>query len=354
MKHPLPFSTESTRWEAVTQRSPQADGLFVYGVSTTGIYCRPVCPSHLPKRENVEFFDTWQGAEQAGFRPCKRCTPQSPDEADESVKLVIRACQIIEEAEQPLTLQQLADAVGLSQYHFQRLFKRIVGITPKQYAAEKRLGRVRAQLQEGATVTDAIYHAGFVSNSRFYEIATSSLGMRPKEYRSGGQGVSIHYAIVQSYLGWVLVAATDQGICRIDFGDTPEALHARLETSFPQADLLADDPDFPKIVAQVLGFLEKPKRGLRLPLDIQGTAFQRRVWNALQAIPAGTTASYGEIATNLGNPKAARAVARACGSNNIAVAIPCHRVVRSDGGLGGYRWGVERKRALLERESEER
>lgn len=354
MKHSLPFSTELTRWEAVGQRSPQADGFFVYGVSTTGIYCRPVCPSRRPKRENVEFFETWQAAEQAGFRPCKRCIPQSPDEADESLKVIMQACQIIEEAEQAPTLQQLADAVGLSQYHFHRLFKRIVGVTPKQYAAEKRLDRVRTQLQEGATVTDAIYNAGFESSSRFYETATSSLGMKPKEYRSGGQGVSIRYAIVQSYLGWVLVAATDRGICRIDFGDAPEILRKHLKTRFPQAELQANDPNFQKLVAQVLGFLEKPEQGLGLPLDIQGTAFQRRVWTALQNIPAGATASYGDIAAQIGNPKAARTVAQACASNNIAVAIPCHRVIRRDGELGGYRWGVERKRAILERESDER
>jgi len=352
MKHTLPFSTDSDRWEAVVQRSPRADGFFVYGVSTTGIYCRPVCPSRLPKRKNVVFLETWQAAEEAGFRPCKRCKPQSPGEADESVKAIVRACQIIEEAEQLPTLQQLADAVGLSQYHFHRLFKSVVGVTPKQYGAEKRLDRVRSQLQQGSTVTEAIYNAGFESSSRFYETATSALGMKPKEYRSGGQGISIHFAIAQSYLGQVLIAATRQGICRIDFGDIPEILRARLKSSFPRAELQASEPEFHKIVTQVLGFLEKPAQGLDLPLDIQGTAFQRRVWTALQDIPPGTTASYGEVAARIGNPRAARAVAQACASNNIAVAIPCHRAVRSDGGLGGYRWGVERKREILERESD--
>jgi AraC family transcriptional regulator of adaptative response/methylated-DNA-[protein]-cysteine methyltransferase len=351
MKHPLPFSTETERWEAVTQRTPQADGFFVYGVATTGIFCRPVCPSRLPNRENVRFFDTWEAAEQAGFRACKRCTPQSPAEADESVKVIMKACQIIKETEPMPTLQELADAVGLSRYHFHRMFKRIVGITPKQFANEVRLDRVRTQLQEGAAVTDAIYSAGFESSSRFYETANSSLGMKPKEYRSGGKGVSIRYATVQSYLGWVLVAATDKGICRIDFSDSPEALQARLGSSFPQAELRTDDPSFQDTVAQVLSFLERPQQGLSLPLDIQGTAFQQRVWNALRDIPVGTTASYGEIAAQIGNPKAARAVAQACGSNDIAVAIPCHRAVRCDGELGGYRWGVERKQAILERES---
>jgi AraC family transcriptional regulator of adaptative response/methylated-DNA-[protein]-cysteine methyltransferase len=228
----------------------------------------------------------------------------------------------------------------------------MVGVTPKQYAAEKRLQRVRTHLQDAPSVTDAIYNAGFESSSRFYETAASALGMKPKEYRSGGKGVPIRFAIAHSYLGQVLVAATDRGICRIDFGDTPQALRARLQSSFPQAELQADDPEFHKIVAQVLEFLETPGRSLDLPLDIQGTAFQRRVWTALQDIPPATTVSYGDVAKQIGSPTAAQAVAQACASNDIAVAIPCHRVIRRDGGLGGYRWGVERKRELLEREAE--
>ena len=301
----------------------------------------------------MTFFDTWEAAEQAGFRPCKRCTPNLPS-APDGTAAIVRACTLIETAEKPPTLQQLAAEVGLSSYHFHRLFKKVVGITPKQYAAEKRLERLRATIQQEHTITEAIYNAGFESSSRFYETATSTLGMKPSAYRSGGADEVIRFATARSYLGWVLVAATEQGICRIDFGDAPETLLARLQTSFPQARLLADDPDFGKIVAQVLAFLETPNQGLALPLDIQGTAFQRRVWMALQHIPAGATTSYADIAARIGSPQAARAVAQACAANNIAVAIPCHRVVRRDGDLGGYRWGLDRKRALLDREADAR
>jgi len=345
------FSNEDSRWEAVVQRNSQAEGAFVYGVMTTGIYCRPVCASRLPYRENVQFFDRWENAEEAGFRPCKRCTPQAAQLPNEAVAAVEKACKMIEEAEKEPTLNQLADAVGLSPAHFHRLFKKTVGITPKQYATEKRLSRMRTNLQGDSTVTEAIYQTGYGSSSRFYEKATESLGMKPTEYREGGAGLSIRYAIVVSYLGWVLVAVTDRGICRIDFSDSQEILRKRLESTFPKAGFVEDDPDIGMIAAQTIAFLEAPEQGLDLPLDVQGTAFQHRVWTALQNIPAGTTASYGEIARQLGNPKAARAVAGACASNPIAVAIPCHRVVRSDGELGGYRWGMERKRTLLERES---
>jgi AraC family transcriptional regulator of adaptative response/methylated-DNA-[protein]-cysteine methyltransferase len=348
------FTTELGRWQAVVDRDARADGVFVYAVATTGIYCRPGCASRLPNRDNVRFFDTWRDAEAAGFRPCKRCTPHLPAAPDTAMEVAVKACAIIEATDRPPTLQQLADAVGLSPHHFHRLFKRVVGLTPKQYAAEKRLERVRTTIQQDDTITDAIYNAGFESNSRFYETATSALGMKPSTYRNGGADVMIRFATARSYLGWVLVAATDQGICRIDFADTSEALRSRLKASFPQAALLADDPDFGNVVAQVLAFLEKPKRDLGLPLDIQGTAFQRRVWMALQDIPAGSTVSYGDVAARIGKPQAARAVAQACAANNLAVAIPCHRVVRRDGDLGGYRWGLDRKRALLDREEDAR
>lgn len=345
------FASASSRWQAVVERDAQADGAFVYAVSTTGVYCRPGCASRRPNRDNVLFFDTWQAAEGAGFRPCKRCAPHLPDTPDTATDAVTQACAIIESAEQPPTLQQLADAVGLSPYHFHRLFKRVVGLTPKQYAVEKRLERVRANIRQDDTITDAIYNAGFESGSRFYETATSALGMKPSTYRDGGADVTIRFATARSYLGWVLVAATDRGICRIDFDDAPERLRARLEAAFPQASLVVDDLEFSHTVTQVLVFLEKPDQGLALPLDIRGTAFQRQVWLALQHIPAGSTASYGDIATRIGQPQAARAVAQACASNNIAVAIPCHRVVRRDGDLGGYRWGLDRKRAILDRET---
>ena len=253
------FSTDAARWEAVVERAPDADGMFFYGVSTTGIYCRPVCASRMPKRENVQFFDDSQTAEAAGYRPCKRCSPHAPREVDASVQAVIQACRMIEEAEQPPLLDELANAVGLRKYHFHRLFKKKTGITPKQYAAEKRAERVRGELQKEAAVTDAMYNAGFESSSRFYETAGSTLGMKPKEYQDGGPGLSIRFAIKQTYLGWVLVASTDQGICRIDIDDSPHNLQERLQSSFPQANLEAGDAQFEESVDQVLGFLERPQ-----------------------------------------------------------------------------------------------
>ncbi|MFL7837880.1 MAG: bifunctional DNA-binding transcriptional regulator/O6-methylguanine-DNA methyltransferase Ada [Candidatus Promineifilaceae bacterium] len=351
MNSKRPYATDDSRWQAVVDRDLEARGHFLYGVKTTGIYCRPGCASRLPRRENVRFFDDAQTAEAAGFRPCKRCTPQI-EPADPAVKAVIQACRMIEEAEQPPSLDELADAAGFSKYHFHRLFKRIVGVTPAQYAAEKRSDRLRGELQTDSAVTDAIYNAGYESSSRFYETAVSSLGMKPMEYRDGGPGVSIRYAIRQTYLGLVLIAATERGICRIDFGDTQQGLLQRLRENFPRAKLQADDPQFAATVNQVLAFLDRPQEGLDLPLDIQGTAFQRRVWDALRDIPAGKTISYGDLAREIGRPKASRAVAGACAANQIAVAVPCHRVVRGGGGLGGYRWGLARKEAILEREAE--
>ncbi|MCI0399308.1 MAG: bifunctional DNA-binding transcriptional regulator/O6-methylguanine-DNA methyltransferase Ada [Chloroflexi bacterium] len=347
------FSTDQARWAAVVQRDREAEGAFVYGVVTTSVYCRPGCASRLPNRENVRFFDAWPEAEQAGFRPCKRCQPQLAGRPAPQNEAIVRACQLIEEAETPPSLNELAEVVGLSPYYFHRLFKKTVGVTPKQYAMEKRLGRVRDTLQQDATVTEAMYNAGFASSGRFYEQATTALGMRPAAYQNGAQGLPIWLATKLSYLGWVLVAATAQGICAIEFGESPEMLSERLRDRFPQAEFQDSDPAFEATVAQVLAFLESPQQGLDLPLDVQGTAFQRRVWLALQQIPAGATMSYGDVAARIGSPKAGRAVAQACASNGIAVAIPCHRVVRGNGELGGYRWGIERKRALLEREAAE-
>jgi len=346
------FNTELSRWQAVIQRNPESDNEFVYGVVTTGIYCRPVCPSRMPNRENVQFFETPQMAEDAGFRPCKRCTPQNMTAPNTALDAVTEACKIMDESETAYTLNQLADVVGLSPYHFHRLFKRTVGITPKQYAMEKRKERMRTNLQKESTVTEAIYNSGYDSGSRFYEKAETTLGMKPSEFQKGGEGQSIRYGIVQSYLGWVLVAVTERGVCQIDFDDSSEILKMRLGNNFPKASLLDEDSTITKIIEQTLTFLEVPVQKFDIPLDIQGTAFQRRVWKALQDIQPGTTASYGDIAKNIGNPKAARAVAQACASNNIAIAIPCHRVVRSNGDLGGYRWGIERKQKILKRESQ--
>jgi AraC family transcriptional regulator of adaptative response/methylated-DNA-[protein]-cysteine methyltransferase len=352
MKISNTFTTESSHWQAVNQRNPDSDGMFVYGVVTTGIYCRPVCPSRMPKRENVRFFDTHQMAEEAGFRPCKRCTPQNKTAPNTALDAVTKACKIIDTSEKAPTLNQLAVEVGLSPYYFHRLFKRTIGITPKQYAMEKRKERMRTNLHQDPSVTDAIYNAGYESGSRFYEKASTSLGMKPSEFQKGGEGLSIRYSLVQSYLGWVLVAVTDRGVCQIDIDDSPEILKMRLGNNFPNARLQVEESKLSKMIEQTLAFLEVPKQNFTVPLDIQGTAFQQRVWNALQDIQPGTTASYGDIAKKIGNPKGARAVAQACASNNIAVVIPCHRVVRKNGDLGGYRWGIERKQKILKHESQ--
>jgi AraC family transcriptional regulator of adaptative response/methylated-DNA-[protein]-cysteine methyltransferase len=351
MKGETMYQTDDARWDAVVHRDTTAAGAFVYGVVTTGIYCRPGCPSRLPNVENVRFFDTWDSAERAGFRPCKRCTPRSSDEPDPALAAVERACRIIEAAESVPTLAELAAAVGFSPYHFQRLFKRTVGVSPRQYAARIREERARASLQTAPTVTQAIYDAGFGSSTTFYESTASSLGMGTSAYRTGGEDVSIHYALARCDLGWVLVAVTEQGVCRIDLDDTPEVLEKRLRREYPRADLSMGGTELEDVITEVVGFLDVPERGLSLPLDIQGTAFQRQVWAALREIQPGSTVTYGEIAARLGKPRAARAVAGACAANRIAVAIPCHRVVRGDGELGGYRWGLERKRALIDREA---
>jgi AraC family transcriptional regulator of adaptative response/methylated-DNA-[protein]-cysteine methyltransferase len=350
-KNTKAFLSLEDRWQALVERDLQACGEFVYGVLTTGVYCRPTCASRRPKRENVRFFETGKEAEQAGFRPCKRCRPETPDWKSPQIRTVLKACKMIDEAETPPSLKDLAHALGLSAFHFQRLFKRLVGVTPKQYAAERRASLLRKHLKEGSTVTDAMYHAGFGSSSRFYEKATATLGMNPSTYKNGARDKQIRFAIVPCFLGLVLVASTAQGVCAIDFGHNPAALKENLHRRFPKAVFQEAGPEFAAMIAKVLAFLEDPHgRSLDLPLDIQGTAFQRRVWLALQEVLPGETVSYADIASRIGKPKAARAVAKACASNPVAVAIPCHRVVRANGQLGGYRWGPERKRVLLERE----
>ena len=329
-----------------------AGGKPFYGVATTGVYCRLGCPSRRPNPRNVRYFETPAEAERAGFRSCKRCRPDAKEASDPRLRLVLEACRSIGAAERPPSLAELAAAADLSPFHFHRLFKAIVGITPKQYALQDRSDRLRRQLKSGRGITAALYDAGFASSSRLYESAAATLGMRPSEYRSGAPGEPIRFVVVRSYLGPVLVAATGRGICAIEFGSSAGALKGLLRARFPKAELLGPDPGLRQTVAGVLSLLDEP-RGSRpaLPLDIRGTAFQRRVWRALTRIPAGSTATYAEVAARIGRPEAARAVARACAANQVAVAIPCHRVVRADGGLGGYRWGVERKKKLLERES---
>ncbi len=346
-----PFASADDRWAAVVRRDRRADGIFYYSVRTTGVYCRPGCGARQARRENVRFHATRQEAEAAGFRPCQRCRPNARPLAEQHATAVAKVCRLIETAEETPTLDALAEAAGLSRFHFHRVFKTTTGVTPKAYAAAHRARRVRDELSRSETVTDAIYEAGFNSNGRFYATASAVLGMTPTDFRSGGTGASIRFAVGECSLGSILVAATDKGVCAILLGDEPEPLVRDLQNRFPRADMIGGDPGFEQLVSTVVGFVEAPTLGLDLPLDVRGTAFQQRVWQALREIPAGSTASYRDIAERVGAPKAVRAVARACASNTIAVAIPCHRVVRTGGALSGYRWGVERKRALLAREA---
>ena len=343
-------SSEDPRWRAVERRDRAADGTFVYSVRTTGVYCRPSCAARLPRRENVAFHASCAEAERSGFRPCKRCRPNEPGLADQQAAAVATACRLIEEAEETPSLAALAQAAGLSRFHFHRVFKAVTGVTPKAYADAHRGKRVRAELKQSGTVTEAIYGAGFNSSGRFYAAAPGVLGMTPTQFRAGGGGNVIRFAVGECSLGAILVAATEKGVCAIELGNDPDALVRGLQDRFPNARFVGGDPAFELLVARVVGFVETPGQGLDLPLHIRGTAFQQRVWRAIRAIPAGSTTTYSEIARRIGKPKAVRAVAHACASNGIALAIPCHRVVRIDGSMAGYRWGVARKRALLTRE----
>ncbi|WP_439855607.1 bifunctional DNA-binding transcriptional regulator/O6-methylguanine-DNA methyltransferase Ada [Pseudomonas yamanorum] len=342
---------QDPRWAAIVARDAKADLTFVYGVKTTGVYCRPSSSARRPRPENVEFFDTPQQAEAAGYRPNKRSSGDQTQVAARHAQLVAAACRHIEQAETLPALEDLATLAGLSPFHFHRVFKAVTGLTPKRYASAHRSRKVRDGLKDQHSVTDALYDAGFNSNSRFYEAADQLLGMKPGDYKAGGTNTDIRFAVGQCSLGAILVAQSNRGVCAILLGDDPDKLVRDLQDQFPRANLLGADHDFEQLIAQVVGFIEAPALGLDLPLDLRGTAFQERVWQALREIPVGCTASYAEIAQRIGAPTAYRAVAQACGANSLAVAIPCHRVVRADGNLSGYRWGVERKRQLLERES---
>ncbi|NRP86978.1 AraC family transcriptional regulator, regulatory protein of adaptative response / methylated-DNA-[protein]-cysteine methyltransferase [Rhizobium lusitanum] len=347
---PTPSVAEDPRWARIVARDKAADGHLWYSVGTTGVYCRPSCPSRIANPQNVTLHETLESARATGFRPCKRCNPEGLSLECENAALVAKACRIIEESEEEPSLEELADAVGRSSSYFHRMFKATTGLTPKNYAVADRSKKVRKGLATGNSVTEAIYEAGFNSSGRFYEKSTGMLGMTPSQYRAGGIDEEIRFAVGQSSLGAILVASSTKGVASILLGDDPDELVRNLQDRFPNARLIGADRDYEALIARVVGFVEAPGIGLDLPLDVRGTAFQRRVWQALQEIPVGETVSYAEIARRIGSPKSVRAVAGACAANNLAVAIPCHRVVRNDGALSGYAWGIERKGALLDRE----
>ncbi|MFZ5815256.1 MAG: bifunctional DNA-binding transcriptional regulator/O6-methylguanine-DNA methyltransferase Ada [Bacillota bacterium] len=339
--------SDERRWQAVLGRDAAADGLFYYAVTTTGVYCRPTCPSRRPRRENVRFFETTSQAEQAGFRPCRRCQPQT---VSTDQRVVAQVQQILQTAESTPSLAALGKAVGLSPFHLQRLFKRATGLTPKEYAQLHRAERLKAELKQGANVTQALYEAGYGSPRALYEKAARHLGMSPGAYRSGGAGEEIAYATAETPLGRVLVAATPRGVCDLRFGDEDQPLVEGLRREFPRAAIRHDPEALAPHLRAVQAHLTGRQTRLDLPLDVKGTAFQQRVWEALRSIPYGEVRSYRELAAMIGEPTAVRAVARACATNPVAVVVPCHRIVRTSGDLAGYRWGVERKRALLEQE----
>jgi AraC family transcriptional regulator of adaptative response/methylated-DNA-[protein]-cysteine methyltransferase len=346
-----PEPSDDPRWARVLARDKTADGCFWYSVATTGIYCRPSCPSRTANRKNVQLHDTLVVAKATGFRPCKRCNPDGISIEGENAAIIAQACRLIEESEEEPSLHGLAEAVGLSPSYFHRMFKAITGLTPKDYAVAHRAAKIRQGLDSGNSVTEAMYDAGFNSSGRFYEKSTGLLGMTPTQYRAGGANEEIRFAVGETSLGAILVASSKKGVASILLGADPDTLVRNLQDRFPKARLIGADSDYEALVATVVGFVEAPNLGLDLPLDVRGTAFQQRVWQALQEIPAGQTVSYAEVARRIGLPKAVRAVAGACAANNLAVAIPCHRVVRNDGALSGYAWGVERKRVLLDREA---
>lgn len=339
------------RWAAVCRRDAAADEQFYYSVRSTGVYCRPSCGSRSPRPENVDFHASAAAAEAAGFRPCRRCRPDAAPLRQRQAERVAMACRLIEQAETMPDLGALAAEAGLSPAHFHRLFKRLTGLTPRAYGQARRAEKLRAGLRGAASVTEAVFDAGYNSLGRFYAEAEAVLGMPARTYRDGGPATAIRFAIAQTSLGALLVAQSGLGLCAIALGDDPDALARALQDRFPLASLCGDDPVFDACVAQVVGLVEQPGRACELPLDVRGTAFQQRVWQALREIPPGSTASYAEIAARIGAPRAVRAVAGACAANHLAVLIPCHRVLRSDGSLSGYRWGVERKRSLLAREA---
>jgi len=347
---PALSAADDPRWARIVAHDKTADGQFWYSVSTTGVYCRPSCPSRTANPGNVQLYGSLESARAAGFRPCKRCKPDAASTEAANAALVANACRIMEQSETELSLEVLAKAAGRSPGYFHRIFKAVAGLTPKQYAAGRRAGKVRQELASGGAVTQAIYGAGFNSSGRFYEKSTEMLGMTPSQYRAGGAGEELKFAVGQTSLGAILVASSGKGVAAILLGDEPGELVRNLQDRFPNAHLAGADRRYEALVAQVIAMVESPEASRDLPLDLRGTAFQQRVWLALRKLPSGETVTYAELARRIGSPKAIRAVAGACASNNLAVAIPCHRVIRTDGSLSGYAWGVERKRILLRRE----
>ena len=339
-----------TKWQAVIAKDARFDGQFVFAVSSTKIYCRPSCPARRPHRERVSFFQLPEAAEQAGFRACRRCHPRNASGKDLQVELVQRVCRLLEDAEETTTLAALSEQTGVSSFHLQRTFKKVMGVTPRQYADASRVSRFKGGAREGKSIATAMYDAGFGSSSRLYEQAISQLGMTPATYGKGGRGATISYAIVKCSLGGLLVATTSKGVCSVKLGDSESTLEADLRREFPAAEFQRDEKRLSEAIRAVVDHLEGRAPNIDLPLDIQATAFQRQVWQQLRAIPAGQTSSYSEVARAIGQQKAVRAVARACATNPVALVIPCHRVIREDKSFGGYRWGLDRKKRLLETE----
>lgn len=342
--------TDDERWAAVLARDARQDGRFVFAVQTTGVYCRPSCASRRARRENVRFYATPAEAEASGFRPCRRCEPEK--ETTAAVELVERARAWIEERDDgPVRLASLGQALGVSPYHLQRTFRRLTGVTPREYGESCRLARLKARLRAGEDVTSALHGAGFGSSSRLYERARAELGMTPRAYRRGGEGAVIRYDLVESALGWLLVGATEHGVCFVALGDGEDEMQGVLRAEYPAAEIRRDSAGLADWTRDLLERVEGRGAVANIPLDVQGTEFQRRVWEALREIPRGTTRTYTQVAESIGEPRAVRAVARACATNPVSVVVPCHRVVQKGGSLAGYRWGIERKRALLEREA---
>lgn len=348
-----PCTNDEDRWRQFNDKNRDYDGAFVIAVRTTGIYCRPSCPARRPKRKNVTFYDLPEAAELAGFRACKRCRPASAEPLDPDRQMVRAVCRVISESEEGIpTLDELSDASGVSPHHLQRRFKSVMGVSPRAYADEVRRKRVRTLLKDGTGVADALYGAGYGSSSRLYENAESWLGMTPASYAKGGKGAHMQYAITDTPLGRMIVAATDRGISFLGFGDDDQALEAELHGDFPDARIEADDGTLKDTLSMIMEGFDHQVPRQDLPLDVRATAFQAQVWQALRDIPPGETRTYADIAESIGKPKAARAVGRACATNPVSLVVPCHRAVGSNGALTGYRWGVERKRKLLSREQD--